>query len=308
MSTSLAFVLTAAWGLQAAAKDRAAHEEEQKPPPRMVNRVFVEMHRYLDVPSEHPRSRQLYPLVVQEDFGPFRNEFQYDSHHYYPYPRSREETPPDLRISVNFNLGVMSLSIGTDFIEGPVETTTTVVTTIEGDVREDPPEPPGPTKSKGFSDFGDPGASDARDSARPRLQGPSLSLPVHSDVTEWGFLNWLPAGTSLELQARALFGTVDVLGVSSDAAFYSVAPRLFLPVFSLERPAAVAGVAVSAGPCWLRTDVGRAAGVEGAVGLHARCFVTGSLSVNVGLDLNAFASESVFAWGFLPALGINVAW
>lgn len=306
MSVSLAVVLTAAWGLQAAAQDRAAHQEEPKPPPRMVNRVFVEMHRYLDVPSEHPQSRQLYPLVVQEDHGPFRNEFQYDSYHYYPRPR--EETPPGFHLSVNYTFGAMSLNIGTDFVEGPIETTTTVVTTVSGDVREDPSDPPGPTKSKGLSDFGDPGASDVRDSARPRLQGPSLSLPVHSDVTEWGFLNWLPAGTSLELQARALFGTVDVLGVSSDAAFYSVAPRLFLPLFSLERPAAVAGVAVSAGPCWLKTDIGRAAGVEGAVGLHARCFVTGSLSVNVGLDLNAFASEAVFAWGLLPAFGINVAW
>ena len=306
MSVLALVSLTFACGPQEARPERDPATREEPPALPMVNRIYVELHRFVDAPSEYPHSRQLYPLVIQEDHGPFRNEFQYDSRYYYPRPR--EETPPAPRLSVNFTLGAMSLSVGTDFIEGPVETTTTVVTTIDGDVREDPPDPPGPTKSKGFSDFGDPGASDARDSARPRLQGPSLSLPVKSDVTEWGFLNWLPAGTSLELQARALFGTVDVLGVSSDAAFYSVAPRLFLPVFSLERPAAVAGVAVSAGPCWLRTDVGRAAGVEGAVGLHVRCFVTGSLSVNAGLDLNAFASEAVFAWGLLPALGINVAW
>jgi hypothetical protein len=305
MNTSLALVLASAWALQAvpSGKDRAAQEETHRPPPRMVNRVFVEMHRYLEVPSEHPQSRQLYPLVVQEDYGPFRNEFQYDSYHYYPRPR--EETPPGLRFSINFTVGAMSLSIGTDFIEGPIETTTTTVVTVTGDDREDPT---GPTKSKSLSDFGDPGGSETRDSARPRLQGPSLSLPVKSDVTEWGFLEWMPAGTSLELQVRALFGTVDVLGVSSDAAFYSAAPRLFFPVFSIDRPVLVAGVTVSAGPCWLRTDVGRAAGVEGALGLHARCFVAGGLSVNLGLDLNVFASESVFAWGPLPTLGINFAW
>lgn len=282
----------------------ATREEPSAPP--MINRVYVELHRFMDAPSEYPHSRQLYPLVIQEDYGPFRNEFRYDSRHYYPRPR--EETPPALGLSVNFTLGAMSLSVGTDFIEGSLETSTTVVTTISGDVREDPTVPTGPTKSKGLSDFGDPGASDVRNSARPRLQGPSLSLPVKSDVTEWGLLDWLPAGTSLELQARALFGTVEVLGVSSDAAFYSVVPRLFFPLFSLERPSVVAGAAVCAGPCWLRTEVGRAAGIEGALGLHARWFMGGSLSLNLGLDLNAFASEAVFAWGFLPAVGINVAW
>ncbi|HXG63248.1 MAG TPA: hypothetical protein VNO22_17895 [Planctomycetota bacterium] len=305
MST-LALFLTAALSLQAASpeKDRAAPEETHRPRPRMVNRVFVEMHRYVEMPSEHPQSRQLYPLLVQEDHGPFRNEFQYDSYHYYPPPR--KEAPPDPGFSLGFTVGAMSLSVGTDFIEGPVRTTTTTVVTVDGGDREDPPVPPGPTKS--LSDFGDPGESETSDSARPRLHGPSLSLPVKADVTEWGFLDWLPAGTSLELQVRALFGTVDVLGVSSDAAFYSAAPRLFLPVFSLDRPALVGGVAVSAGACWLRTDVGRAAGVEGALGLHARCFVAGGLSVNLGVDVNAFASESVFAWGLLPTLGINVAW
>ncbi|MFN3484321.1 MAG: hypothetical protein ACK44W_02390 [Planctomycetota bacterium] len=306
MSVFVLMSLLLSSGLQEARSDHDRMTREEPPAPPMVNRVYVELHRFLDAPSEFPHSRQLYPLVIQEDRGPFRNEFHYDSQHHYPQPR--EEPPQALGLSVGFSLGAMSLSIGTDFIEGPVETTTTVVPTIGGDVREDPTGSPGPTKSKNLSDFGDPGASDARDSARPRLQGPSLSLPVKSDVTEWGVLDWLPAGTSLELQARALFGTVEVLGVSSDAAFYSVMPRVFLPLFSLERPTVVAGTAISAGPCWLRTDVGRAAGIEGAVGLQARWFMGGSLSLNLGLDLNAFASEAVFAWGFLPAVGINVAW
>lgn len=293
-------------GPQESRPDRDRATPDDRPAPPMVNRVHVELHRFVDVPSEHPHSRQLYPLIVQEDRGPFRNEFQYDSHHYYPRPR--EETPPGFRLSVNFAVGVMSLSVGAHFIEGPVQTTTTTVVTVSGDDREDPPVPSGPTKSKFLSDFGDPGGSETSDSARPRLQGPSVSLPLKSDVTEWGPLDWLPAGTSLELQLRALFGRVDVLGVSSDAAFYSVAPRLFVPVLSLGRPALAAGVAVSAGPCWLRTEVGRAAGVEGALGLQARCFVAGGLSVNLGLDVNAFASESAFAWGPLPTLGIHIAW
>lgn len=303
------FVLTnllLSCGFQEARSDRDRTAREEPPAPPMVNRVYVEFQRFVDAPSEFPHSRQLYPLVIQEDHGPFRNEFQYDSQYYYPQPR--EEPSPALGLSVNFSLGAMSLRIGMDFIEGPVETTSTVVPTIGGDVREDPTGPPGPTKSKNLSDFGDPGASDTRDSARPRLQGPSFSLPVKSDVTEWGVLDWLPAGTSLELQARALFGTVDVLGVTSDAAFYSVMPRMFLPLFSLERPTVVAGAAISAGPCWLRTGVGRAAGIEGAVGLQARWFMGRSLSLNLGVDLNAFASEAVFAWGFLPAVGIHVAW
>lgn len=155
--------------------------------------------------------------------------------------------------------------------------------------------------------FGGGGGSDTVTSSdAPMLYGPEFDLVIVGDLTGWSPTQWMPAGTSLHLFARTLFGSFEVFDTPSSLQLYSLGPRLAVPVAkagSLE-----VGVTVSAGPAFLHTGIGDAVGFDGGIGLRVEQVFTPGISFVASVEANLYFSENVSAFGPVVNLGFNISW
>jgi hypothetical protein len=154
--------------------------------------------------------------------------------------------------------------------------------------------------------FGGSGSDTVTSSDLPLLVGPDFDLVLDSDLTTSVAARWLPAGTSLHLYARALFGSFEVFDTPASLQLYGLGPRLSVPLAksgSLE-----IALTVSTGPAFLHTSIGDAVGFDGGVGIRAEHFFTPAFSFLAAAEANLFFSETVTAFGPVVNLGFNLSW
>jgi hypothetical protein len=68
------------------------------------------------------------------------------------------------------------------------------------------------------------------------------------------------------------------------------------------------GAYVSAGPAWLRTDIGDATGVDSGIGLRGEYSVSAGVALVGALELDAFFSDDFFSWGPVANAGFVLRW
>jgi hypothetical protein len=154
--------------------------------------------------------------------------------------------------------------------------------------------------------FGGGGSDTVTSSDTPLLYGPDLDLIVDSDLSTWMPTQWLPAQTSLHFYARALFGSFEVFDTPTSLQLYGIGPRLLVPLArssSLEL-----AVTISAGPAFLHTGIGDAAGFDGGIGIRLEHFFSPAFSFLAAAEANLYFSETVTAFGPIFNLGFNLSW
>jgi hypothetical protein len=139
------------------------------------------------------------------------------------------------------------------------------------------------------------------DSDTPILSGPELDVVLLQDVA-----SWLPESTSLHLLGRALFGKMELFDIDTDVQLYAIAAGLGVPIidagsFRLEG-------SLSAGPGFLKTDMGDAVGLSGATGLRVRQELTSNLSLFGVAEIEIFRAKQTSALGPAFNFGFNLAW
>lgn len=273
-------------------------------PPVFRNRVRVKLDYHFDEENENLRMR--HPNTpLRQDLPPFQdgsNEFRFDADYYFRPPPPRIESP-------------LPMTLGTSFGPTNVTITSSFSTTVQqifingGGPRVDPPPPTklidsAASKSSLFGGADDPGEEDESD--RTLSYGPTLTVPILQDASEWSAFSWLPQHSSLSVYARILFGTFEVFDVDIDMKQYSLGPKLSIPVLGEPSDTFSASVSISAGPAWLRTDVGDAVGVDTAVGLQTQVLLSDRWAFIVGIEVEAFFTDDFFSWGILPVIGLSL--
>lgn len=185
-------------------------------------------------------------------------------------------------------------------------TITTVGTWIDIDIKRpphtfppDPREDPVVTKAGLGGDDGDSGGFDPSDTAP--LYGPDFDLELGPDLAG-GLPEWL----TVHLHARALFGELELYGASREVELYSVGVRLEAAL--LGEPPFTLGLYLSAGPGWLRTEIGEATGFDGGAGARANLHLTENVYLSAALEAHAFLSEDLRGWGPAVMVGCNLGW
>ena len=138
------------------------------------------------------------------------------------------------------------------------------------------------------------------------MAGPDFDLQLESDLSGWSGLRWMPEQTSLHVYARALFGSFEVFGISTDLQMYGIGPRLAVPLVSGD--SLHFGVALSAGPAFLHTGIGDALGFDGGIGLRLQKVFAPGLTFVAAVEANLYCSRNVTAFGPVVNLGFNVSW
>lgn len=138
------------------------------------------------------------------------------------------------------------------------------------------------------------------------MAGPDFDLQIESDLSGWSGLRWMPGQTSLHVYARALFGSFEVFGISTDLQMYGLGPRLAVPLLSGDSLSV--GVAVSAGPAFLHTGIGDALGFDGGLGLRLQKLFSPGVTFVAAVEANLYCSRNVTAFGPVLNLGFNVSW
>lgn len=264
----------------------------QSPPKRkrpLKNTVHLRVWEYIPEEQFPQYTRQSAPFEYHER----GNRFTLDHERVFKGP-SVQLPQPDA-----FPLGTASAAF-----ETPQMTVSTRF--AGGDPRVDPPI--SRTRSRESLArsrlFGGSGSHEDEDSDRPLLAGPQIDVPLKGDVTEWEVASWMPEGTSLHLYARALFGKMEVFDLEADLERYSIGPRLLVPLLTLGEFSA--GASLSAGPSFLKTDIGDAVGFETAGGIRGQLLILDHVSLVGSIDLSAYASENVFSWGPSYNIGITL--
>lgn len=279
-------------------KQEGGHEA---PPPTFRNRVRVRLEYHFDEENEnlwmrHPNT----PL--QQDLPPFpngSNEFEFDADYYFKPPPARVESP--LPLSLGSSFGPTSVTISSKFSR-----TVEQIFIVGGGPRIDPPPPTKLIPGESKSIFGEADDSDERDETdRTFSYGPTLTVPLLQDASEWAPLAWLPEHSGLAVYARVLFGSFEVFDVDIDMTQYSIGPRLTIPILGVPSDTFSMAVAISAGPAWLKTDVGDAVGVDTGFGVQSQIFLSGQWAFIAGVEVEAFFTDDFFSWGFLPVLGLS---
>ncbi len=207
-------------------------------------------------------------------------------------PQDRDPTPAPIPQPLP------RLAVGGTFGPRLIQVPREVVTRITANPRVDPPV----TKP----DLASEGGSGEVDSDRPLLSGPDVDLVLMSDVSRWDPARWLPESTALHLYARALFGRFEVFEIESNLELYSAGLRMSVPVLEAG-PFSIEG-AVSAGPGYMRTDIGDAFGLESGAGLQGVLSITRGLSFLASIGANLFLSDDFLSWGPAANAGFNLAW
>ncbi len=267
--------------------------DSQESPKRIHTEVHVYIEEEFDEEREHEEYEQAHPVEhsvrVEGAQGRATGRVSYFTRCRF---RPEDQVPAPLSplplVSIGGKLGPIEVKVKADpFIS------------VIGHIRQDPI-----ATKPGL--FGDGGSGGEEDSDRPILYGPDLDFLLLRDVTGWGPVRWLPESTSLHLYARALFGQFEVFDVESDLELYSAGLRLSIPLARADLVSVAA--AVSAGPGFMRTDIGEAAGFESSAGLQGEFFITRRLSLLASIDASVFVSDGFFSWGPGFNAGLNIAW
>ena len=263
------------------------------PPPRLQNRVHVRIQEYLDEEQTQRHTRQPFSVVVQDEGSTFL--LDHDRYFY-----GRPKLKPKGRL---FKTGFRS-SVGVSRIH--VRTPTPGLSV--GNKRSDPDitKPGQRPRSKPTILGGGSEAGYSDDSDSSVLYGPEFSVPIKEDLAEWDVTSWMPSGSSFGVRARLLFGEFEVFGRESDLELYSLGPTLGVPILA-EREATVHAV-LTAGPAFLRTDIGDALGVDVGASLESEIPITGNLGIVAGIGVNLFFAENVHTWGPAVNVGLSLAW
>ncbi len=216
-------------------------------------------------------------------------------------PQEEDRTPVFLPPpSVPPALPPIRLSLAAGVPRLSVTAQQSLVTSVGGQPRRDPIINTKPAL------FGGTESGSVTSSDDPMLYGPDLDLVVVEDLSGWIPARWMPAGSSLHLFARALFGSFEVFETSSSLHLYSLGPRLAVPI--VKTGSLDVGITVSAGPAFLHTGIGDAVGFDGGIGLRVEQFLTQSFSFTAAAEANLYFSDNVSAFGPLLQLGFNLSW
>lgn len=266
-------------------------------------------------PADPASDRRARPVRVRSDVRIIieetpREEFEHDYYHqpspveyrsggstlssavwYRTVCRPQEENPTPIFLPPAAPPPSIPLTISATFSQPHLSVNSSLnFSLITGSARTDPII----TKPALFGG-GSPGGSTSSDA--PFLAGPDVDLLLVSDVA---------AGTSLHVFARALFGSFEVFDTPASLQLYGVGPRLSVPILT------VGGLelafTVAAGPAFLRTSIGDAAGFDGGIGLRAEHSFTAAFSFVAALEANLYFSQNVTAFGPVVNLGFNLSW
>jgi len=138
------------------------------------------------------------------------------------------------------------------------------------------------------------------------LAGPDFDLMLAQDVSGWAGLRWMPEQSSLHAYFRTLFGSFEVFGTWTTLQLYSIGPRLAVPLLNTD--SLNLGLALSAGPAFLHTEIGDALGFDGGIGVRLEQSFTRSLSFIAAIEANLYSSRNVMAFGPVINLGFNLSW
>jgi hypothetical protein len=131
------------------------------------------------------------------------------------------------------------------------------------------------------------------------LYGPELDYDLPGSLSDW-----MPFDASVQVYARALFGSMTIEGESSSAQDYSVGLRLFVPVWS--PPDFVTGPYLTLGPSYLTTHFGHATGFDLGAGWSATYRVIRSVYVTGQIGIDTFNGSNLFRWGVAGSLGLSI--
>ncbi len=259
----------------------------QETPPPAENKVNIVVTERFQGGVEETRRRQSAPVLLRTPAG----AVSLDSQCLWT-PEDRSPEPPDPRLFGPLTVTAGATRMRMDVSRGG------------GGPATDPADPPVYTRTlprrTGLPRLlGKPGGPIA--SAAPALYGPDLDLELGPDAVEW-----LPQPLALHVYARTLAGEIDILGIEGDMQLHSAGIRLSRPLLSHEEFSLAAHA--SAGPGWLRSDIGDATGLDFAAGAQAGYRLSPGLSLLASLDAQGFASDGIFGWGPAFHLGLNFGW